>query len=158
MRSERFDHFLGDALPDDRLAIGLCAERGLGVQLLAAVEAGAVLDRFDGVIGPELSQHSLQIAPGRHIAGTRFIGFLSHGCAPNTRLDMARRELVSLRAIAAGEWLTIDYAETEDMLHRQFPCYCGAEDCRHWITGRLDAIDTAGLAHIAMRAAPLRTA
>jgi len=30
----------------------------------------------------------------------------------------------------------MDYAETEDVLFRQFACCCGSEKCRVWITGR----------------------
>ncbi len=152
MRTERFDDFAGARAPDDRLAICFCPERGLGVRSLFEAGEGAVLDRFDGIVGPELSQHSLQVAPGLHIAETRFIGFLSHGCAPNSRLDMARRELVALRAIGQGEWLTIDYAVTEDELFRQFACQCGASACRGWITGGQDQINAEGVAHLARAA------
>ncbi|WP_339138175.1 MAG: hypothetical protein WGN25_08090 [Candidatus Electrothrix sp. GW3-4] len=30
----------------------------------------------------------------------------------------------------------MDYAETEDVLFKQFPCSCGSPACRLWITGR----------------------
>lgn len=150
--------FVAGQEADDRLAICRSDEFGLGVQALVDAPRGAVLDRFTGTIGPEITQHSLQVSPGIHICDTRFIGYLTHGCAPNCRLDMVRFELVALRDIAAGELLTIDYAETEDVLHRQFPCYCGAEQCRHWITGRRDSIHAAGLAHIAALTPPVRTA
>jgi hypothetical protein len=30
----------------------------------------------------------------------------------------------------------MDYAETEDVLFKQFPCSCAAPNCRGWITGR----------------------
>lgn len=147
MRSERFDFSAGDG-SDEVLAICFSAERGLGIRLLADAAAGQVLDRFDGEIGPELTQHSLQVSPGLHISNTLFIGFLSHGCDPNCRLDMVRRELVTLRPLKAGAWLTIDYAETEDQLYRQFACQCGAAGCRRWIIGRTDAIDAAGQRHL----------
>ena len=149
MRSERPDYHAEADTSDEILAISLCAERGLGVRLLTTAAPGDVLDRFDGLIGPELSQHSLQVAPGWHIAGTRYIGFLSHGCEPNCRLDMARRELVALRPLAADAWLTIDYAATEDELYRQFACRCGASACRGWIIGRADRISPEGAAHLA---------
>jgi hypothetical protein len=138
-----------EAVADDRLALCWDEAVGLGVRLLSDCPAGAVLDRFSGEIGPELRQHSLQVAPGLHISGTRFIGYLTHGCAPNSWLDMARFELVALRGLAAGERLTIDYGETEDHLYRQFACLCGASQCRHWITGREDQVSDAGLAHLA---------
>mgnify|MGYP002084337363 FL=1 len=62
---------------------------------------------------------------------------------------MARFELVALRAIAAGELLSIDYAATEDRLYAQFACACGAPDCRRWITGRDEAISAAGARYLA---------
>jgi hypothetical protein len=120
----------------DRLALSFSDRFGLCVRATKPVAPGDVLDRFTGLIGADVSQHSLQVEPGRHISETRFIGFLSHGCDPNCRLDMARFELVALRGIASGDILTIDYAQTEDVLHAQFACGCGADACRRWIVGR----------------------
>lgn len=127
----------GDA--SDTLELCCGDEIGLGVRTLVAFREGDVLDRFVGRIDRHVSQHSLQIEPERHIAETRFVGYLSHGCDPNCALDMAARELVALRDIAAGELLQIDYAATEDTLYAEFQCACGAETCRGWITGRLGA-------------------
>ncbi len=122
---------------------------GLGVRTLTARAAGEVAHRFTGVIGPELKQHTLQMPDGQHIAETRFIGFLSHSCDPDCRLDMGRFELVALRDTAAGDLLTIDYAASEDVLFRQFACHCGAAACRHWITGRLEGPNAEGQAYLA---------
>jgi hypothetical protein len=44
--------------------------------------------------------------------------------------------VTALRDIAANSFLYMDYAETEDVLFKQFPCSCGAPNCRGWITGR----------------------
>lgn len=136
---------------DDSHMLMICREQAVGacVRSLRDCAAGAVLDRFTGDIGPIVSQHSLQVRDGVHIRGTRYIGYLSHGCDPNCRLDMARSELVSLRAILAGEILTIDYAATEDRLYRQFACACHAPSCRRWITGRADPVNEAGHEHLA---------
>ncbi|MCT2401534.1 SET domain-containing protein-lysine N-methyltransferase [Novosphingobium mangrovi (ex Huang et al. 2023)] len=133
----------------DRLVV--CHREAIGhcVLSLAPFAKGEVVDRFSGEIGPELRQHSLQVRPGLHISDTRFVGFLSHGCDPNCRLDMERLELVALRGIAAGDLLTIDYAETEDVLFRQFACQCGARTCRGWITGRLEDANEDGLRRMA---------
>jgi hypothetical protein len=133
----------------ETLAICFSADIGLGVQTLVEVAGGAVLDRFAGEIGPEITQHSLQVGPGLHISATRFVGYLTHGCEPNCRLDMEHFELIALRDIQAGELLTIDYAATEDRLHLQFPCRCGAADCRRWIIGRLDRVTAAGRRYLA---------
>jgi hypothetical protein len=122
---------------------------GMGVRTLVPRRTGEVIHRFSGVIGPELKQHTLQVAPGRHISETRVIGFLSHSCDPDCRLDMDAFNLVALRDIAAGDLLTIDYAATEDVLYRQFACHCGAANCRHWITGRLEGPDEDGTLYLA---------
>ncbi|ATE66467.1 SET domain-containing protein-lysine N-methyltransferase [Rhizorhabdus dicambivorans] len=127
--------------------------RGLGVRALRGFAAGETMHRFAGVVGEAICQHSLQIDALRHISGTRYIGYLSHGCEPNARLDMAGFTLVALRAIAAGEVVTIDYAETEDRLHRQFACGCGAAACRGWIHGRSEGPNAEGQAWLENHAA-----
>jgi hypothetical protein len=121
----------------------------LGVRTLIPRGRGEVIHRFTGVVTPELKQHTLQVSPGLHISETKVIGFLSHSCEPDCRLDMARSEMLALRDIRAGDLLTIDYAETEDVLFRQFACHCGAKTCRHWITGRLEAPNAEGQAYLA---------
>jgi len=131
--------------------VRLDESRGLGVRSRMAFAAGAVIHRFAGVVGEAICQHSLQIDAARHISGTRYIGYLSHGCDPNCRLDMSNFLVVALRPIAAGDVLTIDYAETEDRLHRQFACRCGAETCRGWIHGRAEPASAEGIAWLAGR-------
>jgi hypothetical protein len=141
--------FVPDMAASDTLAICISEAIGLGVKALVDAGKGAVLDRFTGVIGPRITQHSLQVGPGLHISDTQFVGYLSHSCDPNCRLDMIRFELVARRDIAADDLLTIDYAATEDVLHVQFACHCGADDCRDWITGRHDPVNAAGAAYLA---------
>lgn len=147
---------LRDDAPDTastntRIAIYERDDLGLCVLALAAFAEGTVLDSFSGEIGPDLQQHSLQVRPGMHISGTQFIGFLSHGCDPNCRLDMDRFELVALRDIAEGELLTVDYTATEDVLYRQFECHCPALMCRGWITGRTEELSEEGKSVLAAR-------
>jgi uncharacterized protein len=125
------------------------SEYGLGVRTLVGRRKGEVIHHFTGVLTPELLQHSLQVSPGLHISETQIIGFLSHSCEPDCRLDMARSELVALRDIRPGDLLTIDYAETEDVLYRQFACHCGAAHCRNWITGRHEAPNAEGRVYLA---------
>lgn len=129
---------------DGLLVLHTQGPHGMGVRTLVPRRAGEVIHRFTGKVGPELKQHTLQVAPGQHISETKVIGYLSHSCDPDCRLDMAASELLALRDIAADEMLTIDYAETEDVLFRQFACHCGAVGCRHWITGRLEGPDEDG--------------
>ncbi len=61
---------------------------------------------------------------------------------------MTEFELWALRDIDAGQALTMDYAQTEDILFRQFPCLCGTPNCRFWITGRKEEVSPEGLDYI----------
>lgn len=135
---------------DDALeVVRLDDARGLGVCVRQPFAAGAVIHRFAGIVSEDICQHSLQIDATRHISATRYIGYLSHGCDPNCRLDMIGFTLVALRAVEPGEVLTVDYADTEDRLHRQFACCCGAATCRGWIHGRSEDANDEGRAWLA---------
>jgi uncharacterized protein len=56
--------------------------------------------------------------------------FTNHSCKPNARLCIrqGRVEFYALRAIAAGEEITVDYGETHH--EGKLPCRCGAPGCR----------------------------
>ena len=56
--------------------------------------------------------------------------FTNHSCQPNARLctDNGRVEFYSLRVIAPGEEITVDYGETHH--DGKLPCRCGAAGCR----------------------------
>lgn len=125
------------------------SEHGLGVRTLVPRKAGDVVHHYTGLITPELRLHSLQVTETLHIADTKYIGFLSHSCDPNCRLDMSRFEVQALRDVEAGGLLTIDYAATEDVLYRQFACHCGAAACRRWITGRNEGANAEGREYLA---------
>lgn len=65
--------------------------------------------------------------------------FINHGCEPNlvARFDHRRVFLASVRAIAKGEELLLDYQVRGDI--DPIPCRCGARTCR----GFLNAPDQA---------------
>jgi SET domain-containing protein len=56
--------------------------------------------------------------------------YTNHGCRPNARLCIrqGRVEFYALRAIAAGEEITVDYGETHH--EGRLACRCGAPGCR----------------------------
>jgi len=75
----------------------------------------------------------VEISPKRAIDASRStdpMRFTNHSCRPNARLSIndGRIEFFSLRAIAVGEEITVDYGET----HHQgrLACRCGAAGCR----------------------------
>ncbi|OGF36646.1 hypothetical protein A2482_00295 [Candidatus Falkowbacteria bacterium RIFOXYC2_FULL_48_21] len=59
---------------------------------------------------------------------------INHSCDPNVWFENGW-PLVARRDIAAGEELTFDYA-TGETYPLQSECHCGAENCRHHITGK----------------------
>lgn len=93
--------------------------------------------------------HTLQVSETTHLYDPHFSGLLLHSCAPSSVLDMKRLEIFALRDISAGEFLTIDYACTEEVLARQFSCECGAPNCRRWITGFRELPDQEGQKRLA---------
>lgn len=129
---------LGEGYPTEADCIILRQEagKGQGVYAVRAFKAGQRIARVSGSISHAVMQHTLQISSGVHLYDPYFSGYLLHSCDPNCRLDMQRFELLALRDIAPGEPMVIDYAYTEDVLFKQFPCLCGAPNCRGWIIGR----------------------
>ena len=121
---------------------------GVGVYTKKDISRGDLVARITGNIVPNISQHTLQITPTTHLYDSYFTGYLLHSCSPNVHLDMTEFELWALRDIRAGQALTMDYASTEDILFKQFPCLCGTPNCRVWITGRKEEVSEEGLVYI----------
>jgi hypothetical protein len=116
---------------------------GKGVITYRSFEPGELVGAMTGPILRHRTQHTLEIAPGRHLNDTYFSGYFLHSCSPNVSLDMANLLVTAVRPIRPFEFITMDYAETENVLFRQFPCSCGEPNCRGWITGRAEEPDFA---------------
>lgn len=78
----------------------------------------------------------VEVSPRRAIdfsKSTDPMRYTNHSCRPNARLDISqgRVEFYALRAIAAGEEITVHYGET----HHQgrLACRCGAAGCGGWL-------------------------
>jgi hypothetical protein len=141
---------IDDRLPtaDQFTVTAVNGKVGMGVKSKLRFERGSLVAHFTGQLSNKVLQHTLQVSPDTHLHDPWFVGLLTHSCAPNCVLDMQRLEIVALADIEPGELLTIDYAATEDVLHRQFACGCGASACRKWITGRHEAVDDMGRAYL----------
>ncbi len=113
--------------------------QGLGVRSLRQFRPGDLVAEFTGELVLERTQHSLQVDSNLHLEDLYFVGYFLHSCAPNVTVDMTRRLVHAADWIEPEQFLRMDYAETEDMLYKQFPCRCGAPQCRRWITGRREA-------------------
>jgi hypothetical protein len=95
------------------------------------------------------SVDTIQISPTLHMHDRWFCRLLLHSCEPNVVIDMAAMEAWAARSIQAGDYLSIDYAATEDVLGRQFACHCGSPRCRGWISGRREGPNEEGRAWLA---------
>ena len=114
---------------------------GRGVISYKSFLAGDLIAEFTGDITPTMTQHTLQIEPGIHLLDLYFTGYFLHSCDPNVSVDMKNRRVVARRNINPNDFLEMDYAETEHILFKQFPCSCGAVACRKWITGSREEAD-----------------
>lgn len=121
---------------------------GMGVKAKIRFRRGDLVAKFTGQLSNRILQHTLQVSPDTHLHDPWFVGLLTHSCAPNCVLDMQRLEIRALADVEAGDLLTIDYAVTEDTLHRQFACGCGSPACRKWITGRREPVNEMGRAYL----------
>jgi SET domain-containing protein len=114
---------------------------GRGVIAYRAFKKGEVIARMAGHIVNEIRQHTLQLTPETHLFDPYFSGFFLHSCSPNISLNMDELTVTAVKDIPAQSFLYMDYAETEDVLFKQFPCSCGAATCRGWITGRKEMLN-----------------
>lgn len=125
-----------------------CEETGKGIYVNRSFKKGEMVARMAGIVVPYILQHTLQISPCLHLYDPHFTGLLLHSCDPLVSLDMNTLEIWALQDIDKGVALTMDYAQTEDVLFKQFPCSCGAVNCRGWVTGRKEAINSQGQKHL----------
>jgi len=108
---------------------------------IVCVKGGYIFDRATlAGLAPVMGPSEIQIADDLFI-GPRSIQerdggmiFSNHSCEPNIGVE-GQIVFVALRAIAAGEELTHDWATTDDDDSRM-ECRCGAASCRGTITGR----------------------
>jgi hypothetical protein len=113
---------------------------GEGVVTLVPFEPGEIVFAFTGFLVDQISQFTLQYADGLHLHDPYFMGKVLHCCEPNTYCDMRRRLFIATTPINSGNLITMDYAQTEEVLFKSFFCSCGAERCRGYITGRSEVV------------------
>jgi hypothetical protein len=120
----------------DRFTIAQVGDSvGEGVKTFVSFEAGDIVFEFTGFFTHLITLFSLQVEDGLHLHDPYFMGKILHCCDPNTKVDMKARTFTATRHIEAGEFITMDYASTEEVLYRTFECSCGAENCRGVVKG-----------------------
>lgn len=130
------------AVADCELGKGQFATQDIGGGELLAVFGGRVmtLDEFDR-LPPEIQHYPYQIGENPDLlfdpmqAEDMSDGdFFNHSCNPNAGFR-GTLQLVSMKAIAAGEQVTFDYAMCMTGDFGNMPCSCGEKECRQFITG-----------------------
>ncbi len=122
--------------------------RGRGLRSKVPFRKGERVARLSGVLTNHTTIDTIQIIPTLHLHDPWFCRFLLHGCNPNLAIDVTVMEAMATRDIRPGDYLTIDYRATEDVIEFQFPCHCGAENCCRWMRGRLEEPNEAGRAFL----------
>ena len=122
---------------------------GAAIKTRITFDSRVCIANISGYALSERRQHTLQLSSRIHLYDCWFCGLFSHSCKPNVFLDLHYLEVWTLHEIRAGAPLTIDYANTEEVLFRQFACRCGELNCRAWITGRNEPLNAEGQAFMA---------
>ena len=113
-------------------------ERGQGLKSKVPFHQGERVARLSGILTSRVTVNTIQIAPTLHFHDQWFCRFLLHSCDPNLSINVMTLEARATREIQPGEYVTIDYRVTEDVIEFQFPCDCGAENCCGWMRGRTE--------------------
>jgi hypothetical protein len=113
---------------------------GRGLFAARAFAAGETILRLSGPpYGREDPIHAT--AEGANLLQTGRLSYImleppavyaNHSCDPNA--GVARRRLVAIRPIAAGEEIRFDYSTTMAEDDWTLPCRCGAAGCRGLVT------------------------
>jgi SET domain-containing protein len=105
---------------------------GNGLFATASIESGEVILASDGEKFNMPVVYSYQIDDDIHTMG---LGALNHECDPNCGIDEMTSNIVTLRAIVAGEELSFNYLTTEFDMASPFLCKCGSSQCYSYISG-----------------------
>ena len=85
-----------------------------------------------------MRRYSLQVEDNHYLVSLSDCepaDYVNHSCAPNAGLS-GQITLVAMCDIAAGEEITYDYAMSDGSTYDEFPCTCGAAECRGAVTGK----------------------
>ncbi len=141
-----------------RVSVRQSPVHGKGVFALCGLRAGERIFEYKGMVTTwreaarwnarrDVSGHTFLfgLSDGRVIDGGRGgngARWLNHACAANCEAveDSGRVYIETIREIAAGEELFIDYAleidqQTDDEAQREYACRCGTPCCRGTMLG-----------------------
>ncbi len=124
-------------------------ERGRALKSKEAFHKDEHVAKLSGVIVNHTTLDTIQITPTLYFSDPWFCRFLLHSCDPNLEINLEHLDVKALKDIFPDEYLTIDYATTDDTVTFQFACNCGAPNCRRWVTGRAEETNEEGRSHLA---------
>ncbi len=128
----------GHPMSDQFAVVDTGDERGRGLTSRVSFQKGSLVARLSGIITSHVTINTIQITPTLHFHDQWFCRFMLHSCDPNLAIDVSVLEARATRDIQPGEYVTIDYRATEDVIEYQFLCNCRAENCCGWMHGRLE--------------------
>jgi SET domain-containing protein len=130
-----------DVRPSPIHGAGLFAKHAIARGDIVAVKGGHVLTAAQWAdLEPALGPADIQIAEDLFIAPveqTQRDGsmlYTNHSCDPNLAIQ-GQIVLVTMRDVAPGEELTIDWATTDDGDY-EMECHCGSPRCRRTVSGK----------------------
>lgn len=127
--------FLNEPTPENFEICRISDSVGEGVIARTHFSKGAVVCAFTGYFVDTITQFSLSVSHDLHLHDPYFMGKVLHSCDPNMHCDMTRRIFIAKRDIQPGDFITMDYDQTEERLFKPFTCSCGAQNCRGLIAG-----------------------
>ncbi len=106
------------------------------VKAAGAFKTGERIFYLSGDIIDHPTKYTIQLDEHDHVL-TRDSMWqsMNHGCEPNVRIDVEKREMVAARPIKKGEEFNFNYNTTEWAMASPFPCGCGAPTCAGEIRG-----------------------
>jgi len=118
-------------------------EKGEGIFATKSFEKGQIV--VIGVIKERLNEnhsHASQIGENEYVLHAGLIIKVNHSCGPNCGIrvnETGAHDFVAMKQISRNEEITFDYAMRNygvDFFPEE--CRCGANGCRHTITGWKD--------------------
>jgi len=126
-------------------------ERGSGLKGKVVFKKDECVAKLSGILVNHTTLDTIQITPTLYFSDPWFCRFLLHSCDPSLEIDVANLEVRALKDISPHQYLTIDYATTDDTITFQFACNCGAPNCRGWVMGRAEEINEEGRSFLVQR-------
>jgi uncharacterized protein len=116
---------------------GVFAGAAISKGEVLAVWGGEIMTQEQNSLLPDaVARLAIQVEEDLYLSGPAEDSgdFVNHSCNPNAGLS-GQIVMVAMRDIAPGEEVCLDYAMCDGSEYDEFPCVCGAADCRGVVRG-----------------------